>query len=380
MKFNRQNSNIFSTWWWTIDRITLFTIAAIILIGIVLVSTASPAVAERIGLDGFFFVRRQFAFLIVAVVGIFAISLPPPIFIRRIAFLGYAGGIVALVGVLLFGQQIKGATQWISIAGVSLQPSEFVKPFFAVLTAWLLARKGNVETLRVYYPVIISYVLFIGLLLLQPDFGMTVTVSLVWGIQLFLSGLPIIWIMVGGFLGIGALLCGYSFFPHVAKRINSFLDPSEKGYQVEKSLEAFNNGGFFGKGPGEGTVKQYIPDSHTDFIFSVAGEELGLLVCIVLVGLFAFLVFRSLMRAFQETDLFTLYAVVGLASLIGIQALVNMAVTLNLIPNTGMTLPFISYGGSSLLATGLTVGMLLGLTRKRFGQPPIKTHAAMRNA
>jgi cell division protein FtsW len=368
MNITRHSNNLLSSWWWTVDRLTLAVVATLMLIGIVMVSTASPAVAEHIGLDGFYFVRRQLVFLTVSVGVIFGISLLSPVVIRRIALFGYMIGIILLMLVLVAGVETKGARRWINVIGFSLQPSEFMKPFFVVLTAWFLAQKGTIRQMKSYQLIIGSYLLLAGLLILQPDFGMTVTISSIWGVQLFLGGLPMIWVIIALCLAPIAVLVAYTLLPHVAQRINSFLDPSEQGYQVAKSLEAFRSGGFFGKGPGEGTVKQHLPDSHTDFIFAVTGEELGLFVSLIIVALFAFLVIRNYMRAFAESDLFTMYAVVGLATEIGLQACINMSVTLNLIPNKGMTLPFISYGGSSLLAMSVAMGMLLGLTRKRYGQ------------
>lgn len=367
MKYDRQKGGVMSNWWWTVDRPILFAIAAIISIGVIMVTTASPAVAERIGLDSFFFVKRQLLYLSLASMVIIAVSFLSPQTIKRLAFLGFAVGTVLLIMVLFSGIEIKGARRWLHIAGLSLQPSEFMKPCFIVLTAWVLAKHVPTNPIHAYKLSAILYVVLVTLLILQPDIGMTIVVSLVWGGQLFIAGLPFLFIMVITLIGILGIISAYSFLPHVAERINKFLGENVS-YQVQKSLEAFSNGGIFGTGPGEGVVKQHLPDSHTDFIFAVAGEELGILACLIILGLFAFIVIRALIRAYQEEDLFLVYAVAGLSMQFGLQAIVNMGVTLNLLPTKGMTLPFISYGGSSLVAIALGVGMLVSLTKKRFGE------------
>lgn len=368
MTVRRRNQSILGKWWWTVDRITIALLAIIIMLGVFLVATASPAVAERIGLEPLYFVQRQVVFLALAVVMMLAISLLSPRDIRRLAALGFALGVAALIAVLVIGAEAKGAKRWLFIGGLSIQPSEFVKPVFAVMTAWALARKTEVYGFPGYKVAFMLYGIYVALLVLQPDIGMTLTVSVVWGAQLFLAGLPLIWIPIVAVAGVIGLAGAYFLLPHVAKRINTFLDPSQGDtYQVQRSMEAFNHGGMLGVGPGEGSVKLSLPDSHTDFIFAVAGEEMGAITCFILIMLFACVVLRGFIRMQREQDVFIVYAVTGLLMQFGVQAAINMGVALHVFPTKGMTLPFISYGGSSMLAIALAMGMVLALTRRRYG-------------
>jgi cell division protein FtsW len=368
MGFHRKHKSFFGSWWWTIDRITLAAIGIIIALSAIMVAAASPAVADRIGVESFYFVRRQLLFLIMAVMVVVGVSQLSTVAVRRLAMLGFLGCIITMILVLFKGVEIKGAHRWLSVGGFSLQPSEFIKPCFAVVTGWVLSKRfssrmGN----RSFVIAAVLYGLVALLLVLQPDIGMTITVTLVWCGQLFLAGLPLLWIMLAVVMGVIAILGAYQFLPHVAKRIDGFLDPEgSANYQIKRSLEAFKHGGFYGRGPGEGTVKQMLPDSHTDFIFAVVGEELGMITCLLIVVLCATVVLRGFSRVLHEADQFIVFAVSGLLMEFGMQSMINMAVTLHLLPTKGMTLPFISYGGSSTLAIALAVGMLLALTRKRY--------------
>jgi cell division protein FtsW len=368
MKFDRQNKNIISTWWWTVDKFSLFAIVMIIAFGAMMVATASPAVAERIGFDSFYFVKRQLIFLSLALFMILWVSFLSPMAIRRISTVGFIIGALLMIDVLLFGASTNGAKRWIFIGGMSLQPSEFMKPFFVVVTAWMLSEAKVKKGFQGFKISIILYAILAALLISQPDFGMFIVVTAVWCGQLFVAGMPMMWINAIGVAGILILLLAYFFFPHVAKRIDSFTN-TEKGasYQVSRSLEAFGSGGIVGRGPGEGIVKQRLPDAHTDFIFSVIGEELGGIVCIIVVWLYGFVVIRGFKLMLAENDLFFVYSVSGLLMQFGMQAIINMGVAVNLLPTKGMTLPFISYGGSSMLAIAMAMGMMLALTKKRFG-------------
>ncbi|HLN24027.1 MAG TPA: putative peptidoglycan glycosyltransferase FtsW [Patescibacteria group bacterium] len=369
ISLGRTDTSVIGRWWWTVDRWTIAAVSMIVIIGVMLIMAASPAVAERIGADHFHFIRRQFVFLPPAMLVIFGVSLLEPRDVRRLACLGFlcAVGLMALT--LVSGQEIKGATRWVTIAGISIQPSEFVKPTFAVVAAWMFSEQrmqehfpGNAISLGLY-------ILVAGLLLLQPDVGMTIVVSSVWFVEFFLAGLPIIWVLLFMLVGLGGLVGAYFAFAHVASRIDRFLDPSAgDSYQVTTALQAFHYGGFFGRGPGEGRVKAVLPDAHTDFIMAVAGEEFGLVLCLLVVGLFAFVVLRGFARMLTEENLFILLATSGLLVQFGLQAIINMASTLHLMPTKGMTLPFISYGGSSMVALALGMGMILALTRKRYGR------------
>jgi cell division protein FtsW len=366
--FARTDRRIVAQWWWTVDRWTILAILVLIGFGSLMVMAASPAVAERIGTDNLHFIKRYFAVLPVAIALMFGVSLLSPRGIRLLAFAGLAIGIVLLAYTLVNGIEIKGARRWINLPGESIQPSEFVKPFFAVVSAWLFAQNKQRPRFPGNWIAISLYALIVGLLIKQPDLGMTAVVSVVWFTQFFLAGLSLVYVVALMGAGVVGLAGAYMFLPHVTSRINGFLDPqSGDSYQVDRSIDAFMNGGLWGRGPGEGTVKLSLPDAHADFVFAVAGEELGMIVCLIIIALFAFVVLRGFSRLLQENNLYIVLAATGLLVQFGLQAIINMASTLHLMPTKGMTLPFISYGGSSLLALGIGVGMMLALTRRRFG-------------
>lgn len=368
MRLDRTNNSVFGRWWWTVDRLTLMALFMLMCLGAVLVAAASPPVATRLNLPAFYFVHRHQTFLAVGFLAMLVISFFSPVTVRRVATIGFLISVILMVAVLFVGVETKGAHRWITLGAVSLQPSEFMKPCFAVVMAWICTEKNR----RAGFPgnrlAVGLYILVATLLLLQPDFGMTITVTLMWAIQFFMAGLPFLWVAIILVFGILGSISAYHFFPHVQRRIDSFLDPTAgDNYQVAKSLEAFAQGGVLGRGPGEGQVKRFLPDSHTDFVFSVAGEEFGMLACVLIVFLFGLIVLRSLRRVGGESDLFTLLAVTGLVAQFGIQAIINMGVAVNLLPAKGMTLPFLSYGGSSVIAIAIGMGMVLALTRRRFG-------------
>ena len=360
----RTDTSIVGRWWWTVDRWTIAAIALIVVIGVMLTMAASPAVAERIGANQFHFIRRQFIFLLPTLLIIFGVSLLSPVSIRRLACLGFIASLVLMVMTLVIGQEVKGATRWV----FGVQPSEFCKPTFAVVIAWMFSEQRLSEDFPGNFISLGLFVLAAILLLLQPDVGMTLVVSAVWFVEFFIAGLPLFWVLLFLMIGLSGLVGAYFSFSHVANRIDRFLDPSSGDtYQVTTALQAFRNGGLFGRGPGEGRVKAVLPDAHTDFILAVAGEEFGLFLCLLIVGLFAFIVLRGFARMLSEENLFILLATSGLLVQFGLQAVINMASTLHMMPTKGMTLPFISYGGSSMLALALGMGMVLALTRKRYG-------------
>ncbi len=368
MSFARTDQSAVAQWWWTVDRWTLAAIVVLIAFGSLMVMAASPAVAVRIGADSLHFVKRYFAVLPVALAVMFAVSLQSPRCIRRLAVVGFVISLVLLAATFFVGVEIKGARRWIEVPGLSLQPSEFIKPTFAVVAAWLFAQHRLNPRFPGHYMAIALYALVTAMLVKQPDLGMAAVVSAVWFAQFFLAGLRLYWVATGVLAGAAGLVGAYFTLPHVASRIDRFLDPaSGDSYQVDRSMEAFGNGGLWGRGPGEGTVKEYLPDAHADFVFAVAGEELGVVVCLVIVAVFAFIVLRGFSRLLQEGNLFVVLAATGLLVQFGLQAIINMASTLHLMPTKGMTLPFISYGGSSMLALGLGMGMALALTRRRYG-------------
>jgi cell division protein FtsW len=368
MRLSRTNTTTVGRWWWTIDRYTLLALAVLIGIGAVLVTAASPSVAERIDLERFYFVKRQIVFLVLSCVVMFGISLLTEVQVRRLAILGFLGSMFLMLVLPVVGYEVKGATRWVYIAGMSVQPSEFMKPCMAVVMAWIFSEGLKSPGFPSYRIAVALYAAIVLLLLIQPDFGMAITVSVVWGVQFFLAGLPFIFVIALIVLGVVGVFGAYNFFPHVQARIDRFLDPSSgDNYQVAKSLEAFQNGGILGQGPGEGIVKLHLPDSHTDFVFAVAGEEFGMILCMIIVALFAFIVLRGFARVSKGRDMFVVLAVVGLLTQFGIQAVINMGVAVNMLPAKGMTLPFLSYGGSSLMAIALGMGMVLALTRLRYG-------------
>lgn len=368
MTFARTDHSILGRWWWTVDRWTLAAVILIAMIGVVLIQAASPAVAERIGLSTFHFIERHLMMLLPALAIMVGVSLLSPRGVRRLAILLLLGAVGGVALTLIVGVEIKGATRWLHLPGLSLQPSEFVKPAFAVVAAWLFALHRTQDGFPGIPIVCGLYLLIVSLLLMQPDLGQTFLLTAVFAGQFFLAGLPILLVAVLVVLGVSGLVAAYFALPHVQSRIDRFLDPNAgDNYQVARAMEAFQNGGLWGTGPGQGTVKMSIPDSHADFIFAVAGEELGLLWCLAIAALFAFVVIRSFARAFSEQSLFVMLAASGLVMQFGLQALINMGSTLHLMPTKGMTLPFISYGGSSLIALGIGMGMLLALTRRRFG-------------
>jgi cell division protein FtsW len=368
MRFNRLDQSPVARWWWTVDRWSLGALLALMAIGAMLSMTASPAVAVRIGYDPMHFVKRHLLAVPVSVGIMFAVSLLPPRKVRHAAFVLFGVSMLMLVATLAIGVEIKGARRWIDVAGLGIQPSELVKPTFAIVAAWLFAEHRRNPRLPGNWISGALFVVIIGILIKQPDIGMAVVVATVWFAQFFLAGLRFYWLGIGLASGASLMLAAYEWVPHVTDRINRFLDPSAgDSYQVRRSLEAFMAGGVWGKGPGEGTVKDFLPDAHADFVFAVAGEEFGLIACVMIVGIFAFIVLRGLSRLMEEQDQFILLAATGLLLQFGLQAVINLASELRLIPTKGMTLPFLSYGVSSMLALALGMGMLLALTRRRLG-------------
>ena len=365
--FARTDRSALGQWWWTVDRWTLAAVIALMFIGAILGLAACPAVAVRIGLDSFYLVRHHYMMLPLAAITLIGVSVLSPRQVRRLGVVLFGFFLVLTVLTLFSGVEIKGATRWINVGPLSLQPSEFLKPCFAIFTAWMFALQKSEQRIPGNLIAIGAYLVTVAIVIKQPDLGMTVVLTATWAAQFFVAGLPIFW--VASLVGCGAagLVAAYFLLPHVTERVDQFIDPaSGDNYQIDRALEAFSNGGFTGRGPGGGTVKLVLPDAHADFVFAVAGEEFGLIVCLIIVALFAFIVLRSLLRTVGENNLFILLAVTGLVTSFGLQAVVNMASTLHLMPTKGMTLPFISYGGSSIVAIALGTGMLLALTRKRF--------------
>ncbi len=366
LSFSRSSKNIVANWWWTIDKWLLSAIVFLLACGVILSFSASPAVAEGHDWSTYRFVYRHGFYLCVASSGMLFFSLLGLKWIRRLAILGYIGALVLVFATLFLGVEIKGAKRWIDI-GIQIQPSEFLKPTFVVITAWLFEMQRRYKNFPGMVASIILCALTCLLLFAQPDYGMMIVVAAVWVIQLFLAGVSLKIVTFFGLLVVLVVGVGYLVVPHVQIRVDQLLSGvfgGEPSYQVKRSLEAFQNGGWFGVGVGEGVVKWHIPDAHTDFIFPVAAEEFGMIFCLMIVGAYALIVLRSMKLSGKDDNMFIVLSVCGLAVSFGLQALVNMASTLQLGPTKGMALPLISYGGSSLLGAAMGMGMLLALTRK----------------
>lgn len=352
-------------WFWTIDRFFLAAFILLMGIGFMLSFAASPAVAERLGLNSFHFVERHALFLVPSIIVMVGLSLFSPRQIRRTAIILLVVALAMMVLALFFGIEVKGARRWVNFGSLSIQPSEFMKPAFVVVCAWLFAEHARQPEIPGNLFAIILFGIVGALLVAQPDIGQTILTSAVWGGMFFMAGMPWLWIVLLGGLGVGGVATAYYMLPHVAGRIDRFWTGEGDTFQVDTARDAIINGNWFGLGPGEGIYKRIIPDSHTDFIFSVAAEEFGILFCIVLVSIFAFIVLRGLGHAFRERNDFNRFAVAGLVLQLGVQSMINISVNLELIPAKGMTLPLISYGGSSMIAVAVTAGFILALTRHR---------------
>ncbi|KJV57238.1 cell cycle family protein [Orientia chuto str. Dubai] len=351
-------------WWKSIDRCIVFLLCILSALSLMLVTTSGSAVANRIGVPQSYFASKHIFYVILAVATTFVVSFFSKTTIRRLAILGFVLNIILLIFIKFYGNPIKGAKRWINIGGISLQPSEFIKPFFLVITGWLLA---DIQGDKIRFIVTIILYLTVAILLIaQPDFGMLITISVAFGTQLFIAGIPLLLLFILVGISILGTVGAYFLLPHVAKRINIFLDSTNReNYQVMKSLQAFKSGGLYGKGPGEGIVKHMLPDSHTDFIFAVAGEELGAIVCLIILLIFSFIVIYGFIKLLFEEDNCTIFISAGILAQFGFQAIVNIGVSTNLLPTKGMTLPFISYGGSSSVAMAIGIGILLALTKHK---------------
>jgi len=373
MRLSRADQSRLAEWWFTVDMVLLSAIAVLVAAGLVLSLAASPAVAIKKGYETYYFFERHVAFSIIGMALMLMISLADPVTVRRLSLVLFVAALAGLVAVALTGAEINGARRWLNIAGHSLQPSELAKPSFVVLTAWLLAearRRPDMPGLPLAAGLL---AILAGLLVMQPDIGQTLLIALVWGALYILSGQPLLGALGLAVIGVAGLVASYLSFPHVQARFDRFLAPSAgDNSQLDRAMQSFSEGGFLGRGPGEGQIKSVLPDAHTDFIFAVVAEEYGVIACLALLALFAFIVLRAFRRSFSEPDTATRLSIQGLAMLFGLQALINMAVNVGLAPAKGMTLPFISAGGSSMLAVSVTLGMLASLTRRRRDSAPLR--------
>jgi len=368
---SRMDQGLFARWWWSVDQVNLAIISVIIGIGMTLIMAAGPVAAARLShVSDFHFPLRQMIFLGPAVGTMLLVSFMSPLQVRRAGVIIFAISLLLMVLVMLIGDEINGAKRWLDLGPLLLQPSEFAKIGFVIAAAWMLAEGARDPRLPGGFIALGLYCALSAMLVTQPDFGQWVLVTMVWAVMFFIAGWSWLWIIGLGVLAVGAIVVGYMFVPHVTRRIDVFLNPaSGDSYQVDKAIEAIANGGDWGLDVGAASAKHHLPDAHTDFIFAVGGEAFGFLFCLLIILLFAMFVVRAFMKAFNQTSIFVQCAVCGLASLIGFQAMINIGVNMRVLPAKGMTLPFISYGGSSLFASALAVGFLFALTKS---QTPIR--------
>lgn len=373
MKVSRSDRSRVSDWWFTVDRPLFTGILVLLAAGILLSLAAGPTVADKKGLAHYHFVQRHLLFAVLSTVLVFVVSLLNPAGVRRLSLGLYVLSSVLMAAALWLGPEINGAHRWVRLAGLSLQPSEFLKPAFLVLSAWLLSERTRRPDVPATTFAVVLYLLTVGMLVLQPDIGQALLLTAVWGGLLFVCGISFRWVI--GLIGLAliAIAAAYHNFPHVQRRIDAFINPAASDtYQMDRAFDSFIQGGWFGRGPGEGTIKSVLPDAHTDFILAVIAEEYGIIACLVLIGLFVFVCLRALVRLWAERDEFRRIAALGLVMLFSLQALINAGVNVGLLPAKGITLPFLSYGGSSLLGMSVAMGMLLALTRRQPGLHGLK--------
>lgn len=366
MRLTRADRSPLGDWWWTLDKVSLFTVLILLVVGVVMSFAASPPIARDLGLSNeFHFVQKHIIFLIPTVGLIIGMSMLSPRMLVRVglALLGVA--VLGMLAALAFGDEVKGARRWVDLGFFQMQPSELAKPALVIVCAWLFAEHTKRPDLHANVLAMALFILCATLLIAQPDIGQTMLLTAVWGTLFFVAGMSWIWIAALGASAIGGLVAAYVAIPHVTSRIDRFLNPEAgDNHQTDRAIESFVEGGFFGRGPGEGVVKEHLPDSHTDFLFAVMAEEFGIIMCLIVVGLYLFFFGRCIRAGLRHDNVFARFAIIGLVALLAMQAAINMGVNLQLLPAKGMTLPFLSYGGSSLLSVGLSAGVLLSLTRQ----------------
>jgi cell division protein FtsW len=368
--FSRNDQSPIARWFWTVDRGLLGAALTLMALGVALSFASSPAAiaADESISDPFHYSWRMIVWASAGLVAMMLTSLLSPRGVRRIAVLALLGAIVVMAALPFIGDEVKGAARWINLGPFSLQPSEFAKPGLIVFAAWMFAETQKGQGVPGVSIAFATWALTVGLLLIQPDIGQTLLITTTFMAVFFMAGVPLKWVAALAAAGAAGLVGLYFAFGHMRDRLSRFLSPETTDtHQIDRASEAIRAGGLVGRGIGEGVMKRHVPDLHTDFIYSVGAEEFGLVLSLVMIGLYAFIVVRGLRRAMKLNDSFEQTAAAGLFMLIGLQACINIAVNLNLIPTKGMTLPFISYGGSSMLAMGLTMGLALALTRRRPG-------------
>lgn len=368
MPLSRADRSLLAEWWFTVDRTLLAALLALIATGLLLSLAASPSVAVRRGFEAYHFVERHALFAVVGTALMLGLSLLKAVEVRRLSLLLFGGAIVLMTVALWTGPEINGARRWVLLAGQQLQPSEILKPALVVISAWALSGRAANVGLPGLPLAALFLVLPVALLVLEPDVGQALLLVAVWGGLLFLSGQPLPRVGLLAAAGAGLMVTAYLAFDHVRSRFDRFLDPAAGDtFQMDRARESFTTGGWFGRGPGEGRIKIVLPDAHTDFIAAVIAEEYGVIACLALLALYGVIVVRAVRHAVGEPEQLVRLAVLGLASLVALQALVNIGVNAGLLPAKGLTLPFISYGGSALIGMSIGMGFLLALTRRRPG-------------
>ena len=363
MMLSRSDRSGLSIWLWTIDKWIFFSFFTLLLLGIIFILTSSSTLELKLNKESYYFSIKHTIFVILSF--LIAVILSKLNFhkIKFLSLVGFGLLLASLLYCLQYGSDIKGAKRWIDVFGQSLQPSEFIKPFFIIINAWLLTIWKSTQKNKFLFLSILSILLIDIMLLLQPDLGMTLLITTIWIFQLLITGIPMLFFIFLIFVIPIVILLAYNFYSHVYVRINDFIFGTN--FQANQALKIFNDAGYFGKGIGEGSLKNNLPDAHTDFIFSVIAEEFGLIVCLVIIIIYAIIILRSIIIAFNCNDIFQILSISSLSALIGIQSLIHISSNLSLIPTKGMTLPLLSYGGSSTISAAIVIGFLLSLTRKR---------------
>ena len=363
MMLSRSDRSTLSIWLWTIDKWIFFSFFTLLLLGIIFILTSSSTLELKLNKESYYFSIKHIFFVIFGFLTAIILSELNFNKIKLISLISFGLLLVAMLYCVQYGSNIKGAKRWIEIFNQSIQPSEFIKPFFIIINAWLLTIWKLTQKSKYLILSILSILSINIMLLLQPDLGMTLLITTIWIFQLLITGIPILVFIFLIFVIPAVILLAYNFYPHVYVRINDFIFGTN--FQANQALKLFNDAGYFGKGIGEGSLKNNLPDAHTDFIFSVIAEEFGLVVCLIIILIYTIIILRSIIIAFNCNNIFQILSISSLSALIGIQSLIHISSNLSLIPTKGMTLPLLSYGGSSTISAAIVVGFLLSLTRKR---------------
>ena len=363
MMLSRSDRSGLSIWLWTIDKWIFFSFFTLLLLGIIFILTSSSTLELKLNKESYYFSIKHTIFVILSF--LIAVILSKLNFhkIKLLSLVGFGLLLAALLYCLQYGSDIKGAKRWIDVFGQSLQPSEFIKPFFIIINAWLLTIWKSTQKNKFLFLSILSILSIDMMLLLQPDLGMTLLITTIWIFQLLITGIPMLFFIFLIFVIPIVILLAYNFYSHVYVRINDFIFGTN--FQANQALKLFNDAGYFGKGIGEGSLKNNLPDAHTDFIFSVIAEEFGIIVCLIIILIYTIIILRPIIIAFNSKDIFQILSLSSLSALIGVQSLIHISSNLSIIPTKGMTLPFLSYGGSSTISAAIVIGFLLSLTRKQ---------------